>query len=133
MRRIMLAAVGFAAGVTAALGATATAGAVSPTVNLPTVNVDDNRVGLDLTHDETAALAEGPLPALIGMVVPAGRVGAGLHQDTQLYRDDLGGVHASLREVLLESVEHPNGSVTVFLNLPGSRGPRLLDIYQRWE
>lgn len=128
MRKIILAAAGFTAAAAAALCGTANANAVSPTVN-----VDDNRVGIDLTHDETAALAEGPLPALIGMVVPAGRVGAGLHQDTQLYRDDLGGVHASLREVLLESVEHPNGSVTVFLNLPGSHGPRLLDIYQRWE
>jgi hypothetical protein len=128
MRRIMLGATGFALAAGAVLFGGGTATAI-----VPVVEPLDGRAGLQLDHRETAALAQGPLPALIGMVVPAGRVGAGLHQDTQLYKDDRGGVHASLRQVIMEAADHPDGSVSFFLDVPGSHGPRVLDIYQRWD
>ncbi|RJO76545.1 hypothetical protein D5S18_09620 [Nocardia panacis] len=92
-----------------------------------------DRIGLRLNHAETAGLADGPLPALVAMVVPVNRMGAGLEPDTQIYRDDSGGVHASLRQIFLEAAAHPDGSVTVFLNAPGSRDGRILDFYQNWR
>ncbi|MCX4098772.1 hypothetical protein [Nocardia sp. alder85J] len=128
MRRITLGAAGFAIAAGAVLLGAGTAAAI-----VPVAQPDDGRIGLQLDHSETTALAQGPLPALIGLVVPAGRVGAGLHQDTQLYKDDRGGVHASLRQVIMEAADHPDGSVSFFLDAPGSHGPRLLDIYQRWN
>lgn len=92
-----------------------------------------DRVGLHLNHAETTALGDGPLPALVGMVVPLNRIGAGLEGDTQIYRDDNGGVHASLRQVIMEAADHPDGTVTLYLNAPGTRDGRLLDVYQNWS
>ncbi|WP_155982052.1 hypothetical protein [Nocardia sp. BMG111209] len=128
MRRIMLGATGATIAAGAVLFGAGTAAAI-----VPVAQPDDARIGVQLDHGETKALAQGPLPALIGMIVPAGRVGAGLHQDTQLFKDDRGGVHASLRQVIMEAADHQDGSVSFFLDVPGSHGPRVLDIYQRWN
>ncbi|MFE3261198.1 hypothetical protein ACFXPS_39780 [Nocardia sp. NPDC059091] len=98
----------------------------------PVVQIDQGRVGVTLSHSETAALADGPVPAVISMVVPLNRMGAGLRPDTTIYKDDKGGVHASLRQVIAEAADHPDGSIAIFLDLPGSRGGRVLDIYQNW-
>ncbi|MBF6333750.1 hypothetical protein [Nocardia transvalensis] len=114
-----------AAGALAGIG---TAGAATP-IALP----DEGRIGLNLSHDETAALAGGPIPALVTMVVPPSRMGAGLRPDTQLHRDENGGIRASLRQVIMEASEHPDGTVTIYLNAPGSHGQRVVDIYQRWN
>lgn len=110
---------------TVALGANARAAE-------PVADPAQGRVGLRLSHDETARLAGGPIPALVTMVVPLNRIGAGLHSDTQIYRDDEGGVHASLRQVISEAATHPDGAITVYLNAPGTRDGRILDIYQNW-
>lgn len=98
----------------------------------PVLDPENARGGFALTHAETAALAGGPVPALVDQVIPASRIGAGLHSDTQLYRDEQGGVHASLRQVMLESVDN-GGSVIVFFHIPGAPHGRLLDIYQQWD
>ncbi|MBH0778344.1 hypothetical protein IT779_18850 [Nocardia sp. NEAU-351] len=98
----------------------------------PVADPAQGRVGLRLSHEETARIGGGPIPALITMVVPLSRIGAGLHSDTQIYRDDEGGVHASLRQVISEAATHPDGSITVYLNAPGTRDGRVLDIYQNW-
>jgi len=127
MRTFMFGAVLAGALSGAALIATATASAA-----LPLVQPEQGRIGVDLSHGETAALADGPLPALISKVVPLSRMGAGLRPDTRIYRDEHGGVHASLRELLLESADHPGGHVLVYLDAPGTHGTRVLDIYERW-
>jgi hypothetical protein len=128
MRSVILGTAGFAIVAGAMLAGTATAAAIAPVAQL-----DEGRIGVTLSHEETVALSSGPLPALIGMLVPAGRVGAGLHRETQLYQDDRGGVHASLRQVVLEAADHPDGTVSFYLDAPGSHGARLLDVYQRWD
>ncbi|MCC3317521.1 hypothetical protein [Nocardia africana] len=99
----------------------------------PVVQPDQQRAGVVLTHDETAALGDGPIPALVTMVVPESRIGAGLKPDTQLYHDQNGNVHASLRQVIEEAASHPDGSVVVMANVPGSHGTRLLDVFQQWH
>ncbi|MEV0297958.1 hypothetical protein [Nocardia sp. NPDC050710] len=98
----------------------------------PIAQPDQQRIGLRLDHRETAALADGPIPALITMFVPLNRIGAGLHRDTEIYRDENGGVHASLRQVIAEPAAHPDGTVTLYVNAPGTREGRVLDIYQSW-
>jgi hypothetical protein len=128
MRTVLLG----AALVTALSGLTLT-DAARAAAGAPIVQPDQGRVGVVLSHDETAALADGPIPALVSSVVPLSRMGAGLHAGSQLERDTHGGVHASLRQLLLESVDHPDGHAIVFLDVPGSHGPRLLDVYQRWH
>ncbi len=110
------------------IAAAAAAGAVAPVIQ-----PDQGRAGVVLSHDETGALADGPLPALVTMVIPENRIGAGLKPDTELYHDQNGNVHASLRQVIQEAASHPDGSVAVFLNAPGSHGTRILDVYQQWH
>ncbi|MBF6211390.1 hypothetical protein IU433_07530 [Nocardia puris] len=108
------------------------AGAGSAAAADPIAEPDQGRVGARLTHEETVALAGGPVPAVVSMFVPLNRIGAGLHDDTQIYRDQNGGVHASLRQVIAESASHPDGTVTVYVNAPGTRNGRVLDVYQNW-
>ncbi|APE37386.1 hypothetical protein BOX37_29535 [Nocardia mangyaensis] len=91
-----------------------------------------DRIGAQLSREETVALGAGPIPAITSMFVPANRIGAGLHSDTALRRDADGGVRATLRQVVTEAASHPDGTVTVYLNAPGARGGRLLDVYQQW-
>ena len=98
----------------------------------PVIQPDQGRAGVILNHAETGALADGPIPALTTMVVPMNRIGAGLKPDTQLYHDENGNVHASLRDVIQEAADHPDGNVVVFLDAPGAHGTRLLDVYQQW-
>ncbi|NKY88369.1 hypothetical protein [Nocardia veterana] len=109
------------------------AAAAQATAATPVVQPDQGRAGLILTHDETGALADGPIPALVTMVVPPNRIGAGLKPDTQLYHDENGAVHASLRQVIQEAADHPDGHVVVMANVPGSHGTRLLDVFQQWH
>ncbi|MEU1207715.1 hypothetical protein [Nocardia sp. NPDC005825] len=100
---------------------------------VPLVQIDQGRVGVALSHQETVAIADGPLPAVVSMFVPMSRMGAGLEPDTTIYKDDKGGVHASLRQVMMEAADHPDGTVTLFVNLPGTKGGRVLDVYQNWN
>ena len=109
------------------------AGAAAADAASPVIQPDQGRAGVVLNHDETGALADGPLPALVTMVVPMNRIGAGLKPDTELYHDENGNVHASLRQVIQEAADHPDGSVAVFLDVPGSHGTRILDVYQQWH
>ncbi|MEU4314667.1 hypothetical protein [Nocardia sp. NPDC024068] len=97
----------------------------------PVVDPDNSRAGLRLNHQETQALAAGPIPALVDHMVPPSRIGAGLNSETRLYRDEEGGVHASLRQVILESADN-DGSVLVFFHAPGAAHGRVFDIYQQW-
>ncbi|MBF6137645.1 hypothetical protein IU501_32235 [Nocardia otitidiscaviarum] len=121
----------FGAGLFAAVAGLAL-GAGQASAGVPIVQPDQGRIGMHLSHEETAMVASGPLPAVVSMFVPLNRMGAGLHPETRIYRDDNGGVHASLRQVLMEAAQHPDGSVVVFLNAPGTRGGRVLDVYQNW-
>ena len=98
----------------------------------PIIDAEHARAGVELDTGETAALAGGPVPALVGMAVPASRIGAGLHDQTKIQSDDSGGVHASLRQVMLEAANQ-DGHVTVMLNAPGTRDGRMLDVYQHWN
>ncbi|MEU7630598.1 hypothetical protein AB0C34_11495 [Nocardia sp. NPDC049220] len=121
-----------AATLTAVVGAIVTLGAGSAGAVEPIEQLDQGRVGVRLDHAETKALAGGPIPALVTMVVPLDRIGAGLKSDTAIYRDHNGGVHASLRQVMLEAANRPDGTITLYLNAPGTRDGRVLDIYQNW-
>ncbi|MBF6420861.1 hypothetical protein IU436_20200 [Nocardia farcinica] len=98
----------------------------------PLLDLDEGRIGVQLNHNETVALAGGPVPAVVSMVVPLNRMGAGLHPETRLWRDENGSVHASLRQVIAESARHPDGTVSIYLNAPGTRNGRVLDVYQNW-
>ncbi|MEU8896641.1 hypothetical protein [Nocardia sp. NPDC048505] len=99
----------------------------------PVLQLDQGRAGVRLSHGETVAVAGGPVPALITMFVPLTRIGAGLHPETEIYRDQNGGVYASLRQVVAESAAHPDGTITLLFNAPGSNGGRVLDVYQNWS
>jgi hypothetical protein len=116
-----------------AFGAGAAAGAGAAGAAVPVAQPDQSRVGITLSHAETAALSDGPVPALVAKVVPMNRMGAGLEPTTALYRDRSGAVHASLRAVIQEAADHPDGTVTVYLNAPGTHGSRWIDVYQRWN
>ncbi|MEV6428575.1 hypothetical protein [Nocardia sp. NPDC051463] len=111
---------------TAALLGAGTAAAAEP-IGQP------DRIGVRLSHQETAAIADGPLPALVSMLVPPNRIGAGLKSDTAIYHDSNGNVHASLRQVMTEAASHPDGTITLYINAPGTRDGRVLDIYQQWN
>lgn len=117
------------AGITAAV----LAGAGYATAAEPIFEPNQGRIGLQLSHQETVTLAGGPVPALVTKFVPLNRIGAGLHGDTSIRRDDSGGVHASLRAVILEAAGHPDGTATVYFNAPGAKDGRVLDIYQNWN
>ncbi|MCP2277612.1 hypothetical protein SAMN04244553_2855 [Nocardia amikacinitolerans] len=110
--------------------ATAVFGAGTAAAAVPVA--DQGRVGVRLSHEETVALAGGPVPAVVTMFVPLDRIGAGLHKDTEIQRDQNGGVHASLRQVIAETARHPDGTVTMYVNAPGTRNGRILDVYQNW-
>lgn len=129
VRNVMVGALVLAAGAVASIGL----GAGQAAAGAPFVQLDQGRVGMQLSHDETVSLADGPVPAVVSMFVPLSRMGAGLQPDTTIYRDETGGVHASLRQVMAEAADHPDGTVTIYLNLPGAKGGRVLDIYQRWN
>ncbi|MBY8855577.1 hypothetical protein K7711_03730 [Nocardia sp. CA2R105] len=118
---------------TALVGTALTCAATAASAGALVAQPDQGRIGISLSHAETAALADGPVPAMVTKVVPLNRMGAGLHPGSQIQRDQHGGVHASLREVLLESAAHPDGNVVVFLDAPGTHGPRVLDIYEHWN
>ncbi|WP_280216630.1 hypothetical protein [Nocardia neocaledoniensis] len=105
-------------------------GAGSAAAFVPQAQPD--RIGAQLNHEETVALGAGPIPALTAMFVPANRIGAGLHSETNLHRDADGGIRATLRQVVTEAASHPDGTVTVYLNAPGARGGRVVDVYQQW-
>ncbi|AYF73547.1 hypothetical protein D7D52_06405 [Nocardia yunnanensis] len=116
--------------VMAAVGVAAGAGAAA--AGVPIVQIDQGRVGMLLSHDETVAVADGPTPAVVSMFVPLSRMGAGLQPDTRITKDEKGGVHASLRQVIMEAGDHPDGNVLIYVNAPGTRGGRVLDVYQNW-
>ncbi|MET8800359.1 hypothetical protein ABZV91_28680 [Nocardia sp. NPDC004568] len=119
--------------VSVAFGALATGlGAGTAAAAEPVVDPDNARAGFRLSQPETAALAAGPIPALVDHTVPPSRIGAGLDSDTRLYRDENGAVHASLRQVILESADN-GGSVLVFFHVPGAPHGRVFDIYQQWR
>ncbi|MEV0340259.1 hypothetical protein AB0H49_14605 [Nocardia sp. NPDC050713] len=112
--------------------ATAVFGAGTAAAAVPIADPAQGRVGVRLSHEETVALAAGPVPAVVTMFVPLDRMGAGLHKDTELHRDQHGGVHASLRQVIAETARHSDGTVTVYVNAPGTRNGRILDVFQSW-
>lgn len=123
----------FGAGLFTAMAGALTIGAGDAAAGIPIAQPDQGRIGIHLSHEETAAIAGGPMPAVVSMFVPLNRMGAGLHPETEIYRDDRGGVHASLRQVVMEASQHPDGTVVIYLNAPGTRGGRVLDIYQNWS
>ena len=118
--------------VLSAAAAAALVGAGAAGAAAPAVQPDQGRIGVTLSHDETAALADGPVPGLVTKVIPQSRMGASLQPDTDLYRDSEGNVHASLRQVVMETAEHPDGTMAVYLNAPGTHGSRMMDVYQNW-
>ncbi|WP_067861697.1 hypothetical protein [Nocardia shimofusensis] len=124
-------AIGLASVATGALAALAIC-AGPATAAEPVLAIDQGRAGVHLNHDETVWLAGGPIPALVTMVIPPSSLGAGLHPDTALWRDGNGNIRASLRQVISESARHPDGTVSIFLNAPGTHNGRVIDVYQNW-
>lgn len=124
----------FGAGLVAVsgVGVALAAGAGQAAAGAPFAQFDQGRIGVSLSHDETAAVADGPVPAVVSMFVPLSRMGAGLQPDTSIRKDENGGVHASLRQVVAEAADHPDGSVVMYFNAPGTHGGRVMDIYQNW-
>ncbi|GAA5101181.1 hypothetical protein [Nocardia iowensis] len=116
---------------TVLVGAAVAFGAGSAAAADPVVQPD--RIGLQLSHAETRVVADGPIPAVITMFVPLNRIGVGLKADTGIYKDENGGVHASLRQAIMEAANHPDGTITLYLNAPGTRNGRVLDMYQNWN
>lgn len=116
-----------------AAGGMVVLGAGPAAAGTPIVQPDQGRIGIQLSHEETAAIADGPIPAVVSMFVPLSRMGAGLHAETKIYKDEGGGVHASLRQVMAEAADHSDGTVLLYLNAPGTRGGRVLDVYQSWN
>ncbi|MEU0545041.1 hypothetical protein [Nocardia sp. NPDC005978] len=126
--------IGFGAAiVAAAAGGALCCGAGTAAAGTPIAQPDQGRIGVQLSHEETASIAAGPVPAVFSMFVPLSRMGAGLHPETTIPRDQNGAVHASLRQVMTEAADHPDGTVTIFLNAPGTRNGRVLDVYQNWK
>ncbi|HLS76541.1 MAG TPA: hypothetical protein VK083_07115 [Nocardia sp.] len=123
-----------AAGLAVAAGALAVSVFAAPSASAvePVLDIGDGRVGAHLNHEETVWLAGGPIPAMVTRIIPPGVIGAGMHPDTKLWRDDQGNIRASLRQVIAESAREPDGTVSIFLNAPGTHDGRLLDIYQNW-
>ncbi|NEW39479.1 hypothetical protein GV793_11210 [Nocardia cyriacigeorgica] len=115
------------------VAATAVFGAGSASAADPIMDPEQSRVGVHLNNAETAALAGGPIPALVTMVVPANRIGAGLESDTKIYRDETGAVYATLRQIVSEAASRPDGTVTILVNAPGTRNGRIFDVYQHWN
>ncbi|PXX65004.1 hypothetical protein DFR70_10465 [Nocardia tenerifensis] len=116
---------------TALVGAAVAFGAGAAAAVEPIAQPD--RIGVQLSHAETQAVAGGPLPAVVTMFVPLNRIGVGLKADTGIYKDENGGVHASLRQAIGEAANHPDGTITLFVNAPGTRNGRVLDVYQNWS
>ncbi|MFI9401680.1 hypothetical protein [Nocardia sp. NPDC052316] len=116
---------------TALVGATVAFGAGSAAAVEPIAQPD--RIGVQLSHAETRMVADGPIPAVVTMFVPLNRIGVGLKADTAIYKDENGGVHASLRQTIVEAANHSDGTITLFLNAPGTRNGRVLDVYQNWS
>ncbi|MFD6158509.1 hypothetical protein ACFWF7_39795 [Nocardia sp. NPDC060256] len=116
---------------TALVGAAVVFGAGTAAAVEPVAQPD--RIGLQLSHEETKSIADGPVPAIVTMFVPLNRIGVGLKADTGIYKDENGGVHASLRQAIMEAANHPDGTITLFVNAPGTRNGRVLDMYQNWN
>ncbi|WP_433659814.1 hypothetical protein ACQPW1_45205 [Nocardia sp. CA-128927] len=116
---------------TALVGAAVVFGAGAAAAVEPVAQPD--RIGLQLSHDETKSIADGPIPAIVTMFVPLNRIGVGLKSDTGIFKDENGGVHASLRQAIMEAANHPDGTITLYVNAPGTRNGRVLDMYQNWN
>ncbi|MFC9439116.1 hypothetical protein [Nocardia sp. NPDC057030] len=122
----------FSAAVSTALVGAAVAFGAGPAAAVEPVAQPD-RIGLQLSHEETQTIADGPIPAIVTMFVPLNRIGVGLKADTGIYKDENGGVHASLRQAIMEAANHSDGTITLFVNAPGTRNGRVLDMYQNWS
>ncbi|KAA8889895.1 hypothetical protein F3087_00780 [Nocardia colli] len=122
----------FSAAVSTALVGAAVAFGAGPAAAVEPVAQPD-RIGLQLSHEETKTIADGPIPAIVTMFVPLNRIGVGLEADTGIYKDENGGVHASLRQAIMEAANHSDGTITLFVNAPGTRNGRVLDMYQNWS
>ncbi|NNH70487.1 hypothetical protein HLB23_11535 [Nocardia uniformis] len=111
---------------TAAAGVTAAAliGAGSAAAATPLVG--PGAVGVDLSPGETAALASGPVPALVDQVVPYDATWVALAPGSQLADNDAWRF-APLRDIIGETVEHPDGHVALIVS-PGDG----LGVIQDW-
>ncbi|WP_282783276.1 MULTISPECIES: hypothetical protein [unclassified Nocardia] len=72
-------------------------------------------VGLELTPGETAALASGPVPALVDQVVPYNATSVALAPGSQLAENDAWRF-APLRDIIGEAAAHPGGNVAVLVS-----------------
>lgn len=114
---------------TAAAGAAAAAviGAGTASAAVPIAVPGEGIYGVELSPGETQALANGPVPALLGQTIPKGNISVGVEPDSNLDQDE-GFVYASLREVIGEAANRPNGKVDLFL----APGPELV-VFQDWS
>ncbi|MFI7000071.1 hypothetical protein [Nocardia sp. NPDC050175] len=117
------------AATTAATGAVAATviGAGTASAAVPIAAPDEGLYGVQLSPGETQALANGPIPALINQTVPKSNISVGVESDSNLDQDE-GFVYASLREVIGEAANRPNGKVDLLL----APGPELV-IFQDWS
>ncbi|MFE3223003.1 hypothetical protein [Nocardia sp. NPDC059228] len=104
----------------AGLAAAGTASAATPFV-IPQVGA----AGVELNHNETQALAESPIPALIDRYAPHNAVIVGLQPDSTLIQNGQA-VFADMPAVVGEAADHPDGSVDVVLS------PKGLGVFQVW-
>ncbi|MTE13260.1 hypothetical protein [Nocardia aurantiaca] len=99
---------------------TGTASAATPFV-IPQIGA----AGVELTHDETQALADSPVPVLIERYAPRNAVIIGLKSDSTLAQNG-NSVYADMPAIIGEAAGHPDGSVDMALT------PKGLVILQVW-
>lgn len=107
--------------------AAAVIGAGTAAAAVPIAAPDEGLYGVQLSPGETQALANGPVPALIGQAVPKGNLSVGVEPDSNLDQDE-GFVYASLREVIGEAANRPDGKVDLLI----APGPELV-VFQDWS
>ena len=94
--------------------AAGTAGAATPVVD-----PGAGRVGVSLSPQETAALSDGPIPALVGRAIPGNRTGVHLAPDSY-FEDDNGRIVTSLEGLFHETASHPGGYINAYLTDPNN-------------
>ncbi|MCX4091408.1 hypothetical protein [Nocardia sp. alder85J] len=123
-----------AAGVVGTLGA-GTAAAVGPAPEPPV----PGWVGVELSPQETAALAASPIPGLVDQAAPNDTVGLCPDPQSRLtWTGPLGWLPAqrmsgTIADAVTEAAAHPGGRVIIYVSAPTAEIPDVLHFYQRWS
>ena len=104
-----------------------TASAITPYTD-PTTGA----LGVGLSHSDTVALANSPIPDLVDRIVPANKTGIGLGPGSSLPQAN-GRLFAPLSAIVGEAAAHPNGYVNVYLLDPNRYHGEVLGVFQHWR